>query len=186
MQGLKEALHFCGIVRQAYHGWTFIGNHVHNASKKSSSSCKCTNYYSIDSIEVYSVPEYNLITNQEYTATDSQTTAAVTDTAPKVSMKQQPFALPLNSFCIYLQDATTHIANQSQWVMQRFISSVSVWFNSYCSQSNYNLHYKTTILCRYKGWHISGILLKLLSRCHHYPKAAYAQGPYGPRNETLA
>ena len=84
VQGLKAALHFCGIVRQAYHGWTFIRNHVHNASKKSSSSCKCTNYYSIDSIEVYSVPEYNLIINQEYTATDSQTTAAVTDTAPKL------------------------------------------------------------------------------------------------------
>ena len=72
MQGLEEALHSCGIDRQAYHGRTFIGNHVHKCLRVSHhQSCKYNNYYSIDSLEVYSVPKYNLIIDQEYTATDS-------------------------------------------------------------------------------------------------------------------
>ena len=166
MQGLEDALHSCGIDRQAYHGRTFIGNHVHKCLRVSHhQSCKYVynNYYSIDSIEVYSVPQYNIIIDQEYTATDS----CSTETAAKLNT---------------LKDEAAAIRTTFEQLLNSFASC-----NSYCSlQCNYYLYYKTTILCRYKCWHIPGILPKVLSRCHHYPKATYAWGPYGPMDETLA
>ena len=130
MQGLEDALHSCGIDRQAYHGRTFIGNHVHKCLRVSHhQSCKYVynNYYSIDSIEVYSVPQYNIIIDQEYTATDS----CSTETAAKLNT---------------LKDEAAAIRTTFEQLLNSFASC-----NSYCSlQCNYYLYYKTTILCRYK------------------------------------
>lgn len=35
MQALEEALQSCGVERQAYHGGSFVGNHVHKCLRVS-------------------------------------------------------------------------------------------------------------------------------------------------------